>query len=284
MSEIRENALQDVLMEAGFESYIVKEEFISKRNSVFLLEVQRKKYAKLDGGEQEKIVNELAALGLFDTGHSCDCGGDCSGCHETCAIAENAPELAVWKQAEQGDDCEYEVAMLNLLRYYKVNVPRILASNDAGILLEYIDGENLCDLFAKAEKDNDYAEEIIIALARWFKGYYDATGGKSRGDINLRNFIYDSVNSRLYGIDFENTNFRSPVYDIGDLLAYLVSYEPAFTGWKCEWIKRVAAAFIMELNLRADQVREQYCEALHALELRRSVVVPAFVFNLLDEI
>jgi len=72
MSEIRENALQDVLMEAGFESYIVKEEFISKRNSVFLLEVQRKKYAKLDGGEQEKIVNELAALGLFYTGHSCD--------------------------------------------------------------------------------------------------------------------------------------------------------------------------------------------------------------------
>ncbi|MBQ9992350.1 MAG: hypothetical protein IJP33_02845 [Firmicutes bacterium] len=283
MSEIRENALQDVLQEAGFESYKVKEEFISKRNSVFLLEVKRKKYAKVDGGEQEKIVNELAALGLFDTGHSCDCGS-CSSCQESCSMTDCSSDLAVWKQAEQGDDCEYEVAMLNLLRYYKVNVPRILASNDAGILLEYIEGENLCELFAKAEKDNDYAEEIIVALARWFKGYYDATGGKSRGDINLRNFIYDSANSRLYGIDFENTNFRSPIYDVGDLLAYLINYEPAFTGWKCEWIKRVAAAFIMELNLRSDQVREQYRQALRDLEIRRSVVVPEFVFNLLDEI
>ena len=281
MSGINEKALLPVLEEAGFEEYEIKEEFISKRNKVFLLAAKRKTFATIDGGEAEKEIDILAQMGLFETGH--DCGHDCSGCHENCEQRANDDTvLIVWKQYEQ-EDAFYEVSMLRLLRNYKVPVPMVLASSDDGILTEYIAGENLCDLFIQAEKNNDDADDIILLLSGWLKKYYKASAGKSRGDINLRNFIYNTEENKLYGLDFENNAWNTPVYDIGNLLAYIVNYEPAFTHWKCETVKRMATAFIMELNLRTDELCKAYKQALSDLEERRKVKVPEFVFSLLDE-
>ena len=282
---IREASLLPVLQRAGYASYQVKEEFFSKRNNVFLLKVERMPQEKLADSEAVHEIDILASMGLFETGH--DCGHDCGSCHEECAesCAEKQPEeeLVVWKQYELGDTM-YELAMLKLLNNNKLKVPTVLAASDDGILLQYIEGTNLCHLFAEAEKNGDYAEDIVLMLAGWFKKYYRATGGKSRGDINLRNFIYNEHDGVLYGIDFENTVFRSAAYDIGDLLAYMVNYEPAFTEWKCEWVRRAAVAFIMELGLRTDDVRAEYRAALDDLEKRRSVKVPAEIFDILDEI
>lgn len=282
MMQIAEASLLPVLKSAGYEGYELKKSFVSKRNSVFLLAVSRSPRQQLAANaEAEQELASLAAMGLFEVGKGCEgcSGGDCS----SCAVPGQDEELVVWKQYEQGDTM-YELAMLKLLRNNRLKTPTVLAASDAGILLQYVQGVNLCELFAQAEREHDYAEEIVFELVRWFKRYYEATGGKSRGDINLRNFIYNEEEHALYGLDFENTNFRSPVYDIGDLLAYLINYEPAFSDWKCEWLKRVASAFIVELRLSATELRKQYQAALHDLEQRRSVAVPPYIFDLLDEI
>ena len=89
-------------------------------------------------------------------------------------------------------DREYK--MLDLLKD-RLNVPRVhsIDRRRGMLVMEFIEGENLCD-FLNSAIEHDIADSlsIIEKLARWFSDFHLLLKDKQmiRGDSILRNFIF----------------------------------------------------------------------------------------------
>ena len=279
-SEIKTEIVNKLLSEQGINEWHVESRFISKRNSVYLLAVGAEVAAEQadadDGLERE--MDMLIGMGLFHSPHECVSCGGCENHSEPRSRAKY-----VWKQYETGDPA-YEAETLRRLRESGVNVPELIAVHGEGLLIEHIQGESLCEMLQRLESEGADGTPVAGLLTGWLTGYYAAMEGKSRGDINLRNFIYEEDTERLFGVDFEDTGFRSVEYDAANILVYVLNYAPVFTAWKQVWVKSAAAVFVSELEIDGGLLQREYVEALEALCLRRSVEVPAEMYTLLNGI
>jgi len=99
------------------------------------------------------------------------------------------------------------------------------------LLMEYIPGENLCDLLNRR-----CLVEYADKLADWYGSFhrcFSCPGGEFliKGDSILRNFIVRADGS-LYGVDFEETAPGDPARDIGQICASILDTDPMFTPAK----------------------------------------------------
>ncbi len=122
-------------------------------------------------------------------------------------------------------------------------VPQPLAfSEERALLMEYIAGENLCDLLNRRCRPV-YAD----MLAEWFACFhrcFSRPGGTTllRGDANLRNFVV-SRRGALYGIDFEEAAPGRPEQDLGQICASILDTEPMFTPAKAVLCRRLIVRY-----------------------------------------
>lgn len=125
-----------------------------------------------------------------------------------------------------------------------VNVPEVLAFDGENIVLSYIRGMTYEGVLG-AYEDGSIAENEALSSARalvsWLFSYYTALE-KKRGDINLRNFIWDGTS--CFGVDFEESPGDFPFEeDAGRMLTYTAAYRPICTPKKKLFCRELISAF-----------------------------------------
>ena len=174
-----------------------------------------------------------------------------------------------------------EADILAELHKRGVSVPKLYYRGARSIILEYIKGPTLIDVMTDAEyiagQKFDYVNSRGMALhiARWLYNFYKAmeqVTGRSiiLWDINLRNFL---VGYKLYGIDFEDCREGAYEEDLGRLLAFIVTYAPAFTPYKIEFAKEVYNALGRCLDLDRGRVMDETAKELDAIRKRRGMEI-----------
>ena len=108
-----------------------------------------------------------------------------------------------------------------------LNAPHILDHTDNSLLLEFIPGENLCDLVNRELKPGPLQE-----LARWLAHFHRRFPGLVRGDSQLKNFIWHR--SKVFGIDFEECGQGHYLEDVAGICSSILDTNPMFTPTKFE--------------------------------------------------
>lgn len=117
----------------------------------------------------------------------------------------------------------------------KLNVPTIHEKDEENnvLIMNYIIGENICDLINCEDKSKNEKQRLIALLAQWFIDFHNHFKTKKefiiRGDPSLRNFIFTD---RIWGLDFEESRIGKPVEDIAGMCASILSTDPMFTDEK----------------------------------------------------
>lgn len=187
-------------------------------------------------------------------------------------VVELAGETFVRKHYAAQKGLEVETQTLTMLYEAGVRVPALVYAEKDVVLLEHIHGVPFQQYFEQAEQNDLPAEELqlaVEALVAWLNVYYDATDGKLRDDINLRNFLYaDGV---CYGVDFEEPlRPGRRERDMGRMIAFVLAYNPPFTPYKKRLARMLYVSFAM---CRADRERmdRAYESELYAMRTRRGM-------------
>jgi len=130
-----------------------------------------------------------------------------------------------------------------------VLVPRPIALGKGTILMEYIEGENLSDMFDRLWREEggstncqELRRLITDGVSEWLARFHRAFGfHEARGDTILRNFVVSG--DRIYGLDFEEAGERDPLSDLGGACANLLSMNPKFTPGKFGFVRELAERY-----------------------------------------
>lgn len=153
-----------------------------------------------------------------------------------------------------------EESVLKKLKGAGLGVPSIISCDETSMSLEYIEG------IVYAEMMEELSEEHVEALLDWQEQYYKVMDSIGRADINFRNYLYAS--SVCIGLDFEEISLTTPEQDYGRMLAFLASYDPAFTRNK----KRAARLFLKGLARRGyptETILPHACHEMYFMQKRR---------------
>lgn len=154
-----------------------------------------------------------------------------------------------------------EAWALEYLSNLGLAVPALLAVDEDSLRMEYIPGETYEAL------TESMTVEKAAALARWLADYQRMTG-LLRGDVNLRNFLW--TGQACVGVDFEDPPLAGQgETDMGKILAYAVTYGPAFTVEKEQCANLLLAAFSKTGGER-EKIREAYLKEIGEMNHRRS--------------
>ena len=147
----------------------------------------------------------------------------------------------------------------------KLNIPIIHEKDEKNnvLILNYIIGENLCDIINDKETSEREKERLIILLAQWFFDFHNHFKSKEefliRGDPSLRNFIFTD---RIWGVDFEESRIGKPVEDIAGMCASILSTEPMFTDEKFQLCEKFIDYY---LNLAPGRINNLESEISYSL-------------------
>ena len=129
----------------------------------------------------------------------------------------------------------------------KLNVPSIYEKDEKNnvLIMNYITGENLCDMINNKETSFNEKQRLTALLAQWFFDFHNYFKTKEefkiRGDPSLRNFIFSD---RVYGVDFEESRNGKPVEDIAGMCASILSTEPMFTNEKFQLCNKLIENYL----------------------------------------
>ncbi|MFX1549019.1 MAG: lipopolysaccharide kinase InaA family protein [Promethearchaeota archaeon] len=141
-----------------------------------------------------------------------------------------------------------EINILNRLKNQKFHVPTILFFQKPYLVLEKINGTNLCDFINEKLKGTKSLEELdskgrseivnsIEKLAEFLAQLHEKNFVRKRykakkkyvlckGDTRLRDFIFDPNEGVLYAVDFEEAFEGSHLEDIASVCASLLDTDP----------------------------------------------------------
>lgn len=182
-------------------------------------------------------------------------------------------ETKVLKIFSSSEALDREYKMLDLLKD-RLNVPRVHSiDRRRGILvMEFIEGENLCD-FLNPAIEHDIADSlrIIEELARWFSDFHLLLKDKQmiRGDSILRNFILD-YKGEIYGVDFEESRKGRAEEDIAEICISVLTTHPEFAEEKFELCKRFLKAYSGDVDTLF--FKKQLFKTLEKFSIRRGDV------------
>ena len=122
----------------------------------------------------------------------------------------------------------------------KLNIPSIYEMDEKNnvLVMNYITGENLCDLINDKKTSKNEKKILMNLLAEWFfkfhNHYKKDDQFRIRGDPTLRNFIFTD---RIWGVDFEESRMGKVVEDIAGMCSSILSTDPMFTTEKFQLCK-----------------------------------------------
>ena len=180
----------------------------------------------------------------------------------------------VEKQFKSDEAAFKEAAILKYLSSKGLKVPQVISHQGDTIQMEYIKGYTLPDLIDMWEQDapSDVDVDVVAkGLVEWLVSFYiatDSTNTKAiRGDINGRNFIFDGKD--IWGLDFEEECFGDSRDDIGLLLAFITTYNPANTSLKKLFAKQVVSFSNKMLNIALEDIEDYHQKGIRVLMDRR---------------
>ena len=122
----------------------------------------------------------------------------------------------------------------------KLNIPSVYEMDEKNnvLVMNYIIGENLCDLINDEKTADSEKKRLMILLAEWFVEFHNHFKTEDqfriRGDSTLRNFI---LTDRLWGLDFEESRMGRVIEDIAEMCSSILSNDPMFTSEKLQLCK-----------------------------------------------
>lgn len=159
----------------------------------------------------------------------------------------NYPLKYISKEYISHDRLSRELTLLDALRKEGVDVPSIYCYKDNCLYMQYIEGHTLMYLL----ENNIWNDNVTDCLVKWFNKFYSIKESQLnklfiKGDCNLRNFIYDG--SKIYGIDFEESQYGEAEQDIGELCSHILMSCPEFTDYKKALVDKVVQEFLIQNN------------------------------------
>ena len=157
-----------------------------------------------------------------------------------------------------------------------LNMP-ILYEKDSDnnvLLMNYIMGENLCDVLNDEKTIFNENQRIMVLLAGWFARFhrYFKTSDQFyiRGDSILRNFI---ISDHIWGVDFEEFRAGKPVEDIAGMCSSILSTDPMFTSEKFQLCKTFIKSYAESVKWNLENINEEVAYALLERMCRRGDTV-----------
>lgn len=149
-------------------------------------------------------------------------------------LAKHGNERVIIKNYYSKSACDKESGIYAKLK--STPHARYTRVSDTSAHIEYIDAPNFVDLLEEYESAGKSAKEPFLKLIEWLKSFNLETGF-IMSDDNLRNFLW--TGNGVVGIDFEDAVEGDVKKDIGNIAAYVVSYDPCFTEYKLELAKEL---------------------------------------------
>jgi len=144
-----------------------------------------------------------------------------------------------------------EEEILTKLYCSKVSVPKILKKDKKFLVLEYIDGQNLCDV-VNSTLDPKYIRMLAQWLANFHQTFSSGNGQVTlRGDSRLRNFVIKD--DKIFGIDFEESEKGYFVKDVAEMAGSIFDTHPGlenplFFPTKLKFISEFLKAYVATRN------------------------------------
>ncbi|MEG1509613.1 MAG: RIO1 family regulatory kinase/ATPase [Clostridia bacterium] len=143
--------------------------------------------------------------------------------------------------------------------------PNVVDFDENQIVMNYVDGALLADYLEQAEREYNVKKASVAfeMLLNYLKKFYKITGF-IYGDVNFKNFI---VNTQLVGIDFEDAKVGVIKDELSEVLAFYLTYSPAFSIFK----KEIYAVLLNQIkNIFAISIQNNdVAQQVKLIELRR---------------
>ena len=142
----------------------------------------------------------------------------------------------------------------------KLNIPTIHEIDEENnvLIMNYIIGENLCDIINDEKTSTNEKQNLMILLAKWYIDFHNYFKKDEqfiiRGDSTLRNFIFSD---RIYGVDFEESRTGRPIEDIAGMCASILTTDPMFTKEKQELCKKFIDTYVEKTPGRIININDE---------------------------
>lgn len=132
----------------------------------------------------------------------------------------------------QSDECwKLEYLFYNTFGK-QLSIPRLCRAEPGLLIMEYLPFPTLVEIL-EAQESSSFDAAPWTALGQWILQCHKRCG-MIPGDGNLRNFLWNSTEQRIIGLDFEEYRLGS-VADAGSqLIGFLLEYHPRGTTVKAE--------------------------------------------------
>jgi tRNA A-37 threonylcarbamoyl transferase component Bud32 len=185
---------------------------------------------------------------------------------------DNIPRVIKWFQPGYKHNMNNEYQFLS--RYSSdLNIPSVFNKDDTNqvLILQYISGENLCDLINSSLVSREEKTRLIIMLANWYADLHQTIKKEDtpqiHGDAHLRNFHFSD---RIWGFDFEEASIGEPVQDIARLSASILMTNPTFTKEKLQLTQTFITSYQEASQNILENIEENISIALEEIKERRN--------------
>jgi len=136
-----------------------------------------------------------------------------------------------------------------------IAVPELIDSTDDLLILEYIPGDDCKTLFDRGDVD------VLRSIAGWLADFHGAfDDSRRRGDCILANFIMHD--SRIYGIDLEESSQGNYLRDVGDMCTSILRMKPAFTDQRFSQMRSFVAWYFDFASKEPVDIADSVVEAM----------------------
>lgn len=131
------------------------------------------------------------------------------------------------------------------------------------LIMNYIIGENLCDVVNNEKTTTVEKQRLMMLLAEWFTRFHThfKTVDKFhiRGDSILQNFI---LTDRIWGVDFEESRIGKPIEDIAGMCSSILSTDPMFTSEKFHLCEKFIESYAEAVEWNLENINDEIAYAL----------------------
>jgi len=179
-------------------------------------------------------------------------------------ILENKPRLLKWFAPGFIKQMETEYKFLKE-GSPTLNIPTICEKDENNhiLIMNYILGENLCDVINNEKTTFSEKKRLMFLLAEWFQKFHSYFRKEDtlyiRGDSILRNFI---LTDRIWGVDFEESRKGKPIEDIASMCSSILSTDPMFTNDKFQLCEIFVKSYIKLVNWNLNNIWKDVSYAL----------------------
>ncbi len=161
--------------------------------------------------------------------------------------SQPSPQIIVAKFYHQ-PGIAHETSILREAATKQVLVPRVIGTTSNVLLMEYIEGPNLCDLVT-ANPQAKYGRQLATWLVEFQNAFQiDQNSVLVKGDARLRNFILQE--NRVVGVDFEEGYIGSYNEDLIELCASILDTAPLFTKKKFQLCNVILRSYTRQRKIR----------------------------------